>query len=299
MPTQTLQKFKTHLKSHPPLAPKPYVFEWLWAGLFGIILVRFALGGYFGGYFFFCVAGLVLVLLISRVRYFALRFGFYIILMNVVFVALGEISPLLNAQKLDYLLYDIERLLFGEYVGVWLTQNPVLSQNLGVFLCEFLSFFYLLFLFQLAYFFVYFLLYKPCAMFFKGLMSLYAIGFVGYIFLPAVGPYDFLATHFELPLSGGIIYEFLSANYTKGSNLTDVFPSLHCAVSGFIMIWTFHNDRAQFKLWIVPTIFLWISTFYLHYHYLIDCVAGAFLCAACGYLSIYFQRRNNENLRLF
>ena len=66
---------------------------------------------------------------------------------------------------------------------------------------------------------------------------------------------------------------------SSGSNKVDVFPSLHCAISAFILF--FHRVHAPncFRWVLVPTIGLWVATIYLRYHYFVDVLAGFALAA--------------------
>lgn len=262
--------------------------EYLWLALLGIIAVRLVYCHAFGASLWLILFLILLVVFNTRIKAFAVRYGFYIVLMNVVFVSLREISPLINPQgKVDSLLYGLDKWLCGEYLGKSLFSYS--HSSLSLVLDDVFSFFYLLFLFELLYFFIYYLFYKPSAKFFIGIMSAYAIGFLGYIFLPAVGPYAFLQNELTTP-QGYIFYPLLAEYYTLGSNLTDVFPSLHCGISLFILLYNFAASRAQFRIWLVPSVLLWISTIYLHYHYFVDCLAGFALAIACV-APLYLKRK--------
>jgi membrane-associated phospholipid phosphatase len=61
---------------------------------------------------------------------------------------------------------------------------------------------------------------------------------------------------------------------TAGSNRVDVFPSLHCAVSGYILGFSFRYQRREFWLLLLPICGLWLATIYLRYHYLVDVLFG-------------------------
>ena len=269
--------------------------EYLWFILLGIIATRLVYSSHTGTSLSFILALMLLVLLNTRITAFVVRFGFYIVLMNVLFVSLRDISPLINPQgKVDSLLYGLDTWLCGEYLGKSLFSYS--HSSLSLLLDDFFSFFYLLFLFELLYFFIYYLLYKPSARFFIGIMSVYAIGFLGYIFLPAIGPYAFLQDELTAP-QGYFFYPLLAKYYTLGSNLTDVFPSLHCGISLFILLYNFAFSRTQFRIWLLPSVFLWISTIYLHYHYAIDCLAGfalAIICIVPFYLSTHLNTRGRK-----
>ena len=263
--------------------------EILWICFFAVMFARLV---FHGGYTFaiLCAVCMLAILANTFSKNHILRFGFYAVLMNVIFVLLRYISPLINPEgKKDAFLYELDCLFFGDFVGFNLQaiQTPILT--------EILAFFYLIFLPQLLFFFVYYLIKKELsAKYYMGLMSLYAIGFLGYIFVPAIGPYDFLSSKFNLPLQGYLFYYLLDSNYATGSNLTDVFPSLHCGVSCFILLFNFKFDKKQFKIWLIPTLLLWFSTVYLHYHYLIDCVCGIALATIC----FFIVKDSNANIKI-
>jgi hypothetical protein len=117
-----------------------------------------------------------------------------------------------------------------------------------------------------------------------GLFTVYGIGFLGYTVLPALGPYldPTLAPQFHGALAGGWISHFNANLVLNGSNRVDVFPSLHCAVTLFILCFDRAHAPQRFRFWFVPVIGLWIATVYLRYHYLVDVLAGFALAAAAS-----------------
>jgi membrane-associated phospholipid phosphatase len=74
---------------------------------------------------------------------------------------------------------------------------------------------------------------------------------------------------------------------TQGSNRVDVWPSLHCSVSAFILGFAWRHHRAEFRWLLLPVFGLWFSTLYLHYHYFIDVLSGFALAA----FALYESRR--------
>jgi membrane-associated phospholipid phosphatase len=66
----------------------------------------------------------------------------------------------------------------------------------------------------------------------------------------------------------------------RGSNRVDAFPSLHCAVTAFTLLFDRVHAPRRFRLWLLPIIGLWIATIYLRYHYLTDVIAGMALAGA-------------------
>jgi membrane-associated phospholipid phosphatase len=153
-------------------------------------------------------------------------------------------------------------------------------------LTEFFSLCYFLFFIFLLLSFVYYgageigLLKK----FTSGLFTLYGVGFIGYTLLPAAGPWVALAGQFETPLTGWAVTRLNDAVVRAGSNGVDVFPSLHCAVSTYLLFFDRWHRRWRYRLYLVPCVGLWISTIYLRYHYFIDCVCGFALAAAALWL---------------
>ena len=263
--------------------------EYLWIVLLSIILLRTIMHNsiLWSLFVFLCLFFTIININIKNIMH---HFIFYIILMPVVFLSLRYISPIINSNnKKDALLYQIDCYLSGDFIGL------ITNYYSPLWLTEIFAFFYLLLFLQLVFFFIYFFKKKELTQpFFTGLMSIYAIGFLGYIFVPATGAYDFLANKFTIPLKGYIFFWFLDKSYTTVSNLTDVFPSLHCGVSCFILLFNAKFDKKQFKIWLIPTLLLWISTIYLHYHYLIDCIVGILLAILCFIVSLKKTTMENK-----
>jgi membrane-associated phospholipid phosphatase len=115
--------------------------------------------------------------------------------------------------------------------------------------------------------------------FFAGLIGLYSVGFLGYLLVPAGGPYLAFPDLFSLPLTGGWPTEANATLVAIGGNKVDVFPSLHCAASAFVLAFDRRHSRGRFRVFLVPVAGLWFSTLYLRFHYLVDLVAGFALAA--------------------
>jgi membrane-associated phospholipid phosphatase len=78
----------------------------------------------------------------------------------------------------------------------------------------------------------------------------------------------------------------------QGSNRVDVWPSLHCAVSAFILGFAWRHHRKEFHYLLLPVAGLWFSTLYLHYHYFIDVLSGFALAAFALYESGRYARNH-------
>lgn len=105
-----------------------------------------------------------------------------------------------------------------------------------------------------------------------GLFVLYAVGFAGYVALPAGGPFRTLTQLPALPM--GAVAQFMHPLIVSGSNGVDVFPSIHFAASLYLLSFDWWHYRRRFWLWLAPIVLLWVSTVYLRYHYLVDLIAG-------------------------
>jgi membrane-associated phospholipid phosphatase len=112
-----------------------------------------------------------------------------------------------------------------------------------------------------------------------GMFTIYGLGFLGYSFVPAAGPHLAFGNEFASPLTGWAIAKLNSLVVARGSNGVDVFPSLHCAISCFLLFFDRQHARWRHRLYLVPCIGLWIATIYLRYHYFVDVVLGFALAA--------------------
>ena len=123
------------------------------------------------------------------------------------------------------------------------------------------------------------------------------VSYIGYLFLPAVGPrftlQDFSRTDIELPglfLTPALrwfvnICESIPSGVSSGIALAsaqrDVFPSGHTLLTLVAVVLAF-NYKLKIRYYIFCVGMLLIfATVYLRYHYLIDVVAGAFLVLPC------------------
>ena len=202
-----------------------------------------------------------------------LRLLFYPIAMNVYFQQMRTAIPAISPEKSDPLLRGIDSALLGD-------TPSILWQNMATpGLTELMSLCYLFFFpYLLMGIVMHFLgpLWR-CKGFVAGLFSLYGIGFLGYTLFPAAGPYLAFGGNFSAPLNGGALTSFNSALVRMGSSGVDVFPSLHVAVSLFILGFDYQHNKRRFWFCLIPCIGLWSSTLYLRYHYLIDVLCGALL----------------------
>jgi len=125
---------------------------------------------------------------------------------------------------------------------------------------------------------------------FAGLFTLYGLGFIGYTFFPAGGPHRFLT--FDHPLAGGWLTHSAKPVLDYYSNRVDAFPSIHVAVSIYLLVFDWWYRRRRFWWMLVPCIALWISTVYLRYHYCVDVIAGIAIAAIGLVVAANYERYN-------
>ncbi|MGA2496694.1 MAG: phosphatase PAP2 family protein [Tepidisphaeraceae bacterium] len=195
---------------------------------------------------------------------------FYPLAMMIVFFHMKVAVPLIHPQSLDPTLQHIDATLFG---GTPSLRMQAITHPLAT---ELLSACYMLFYPCLALSIISYLLDDLSLLkrFMIGMFTIYGIGFFGYSFVPAAGPYASMAGDFTTPLAGWWTTQLCVYIVKTGSNRVDVFPSLHCAATFFMLLLDRQHHRRRFRVWLVPCVGIWVSTIYLRYHYLIDVVVG-------------------------
>ncbi len=279
---KSCQKLYNHVMPH----------EIMW---FIYLSVQTALLGYYTGLSFWTISSVIVIggmTALTKMPAGFIRLGVYFVLMNIFFQALRYISPLINPQgHLDSLLYKWDEMIFGQNLSVLIEPyaHPITTEILSLAYLLFMVQLYgrsLMYLFQKG---------KEREYYFVGLMSLYAIGYMGYIFVPAIGPYAYIDYEFIDPLNGYFFRDLLNWGYPSNTNLTDVFPSLHCAVSLFILLADYVFHRNYFKVSVIPCILLWLSTIYLRYHYGIDCLVGFAVALICFAMMKFYMKNKEKN----
>lgn len=205
-----------------------------------------------------------------------LRLALFPVLVNVVYWQLGPVVEHLGSHNRDAALLRADRIFLTDTPAVLLgTWTPPL-------LTDFLSGCYLLFFpGVLAAFFVALLRPEPRgARLFDGLIGLYGLGFLGYTLIPAAGPHLAMPEAFPAALTGGWLTRTNAELVASGSNRVDVFPSLHTAITVFLMGSLWPRHRRVFLALLIPAAGLGVAALYLRYHYAVDLLAGLFLASA-------------------
>ena len=219
---------------------------------------------------------------------------FYPLVMNVVFMQMKTAIPKIHPQRMDAVLQRLDSLGIGTNLSLRLQPwvHPALT--------EFFSFCYILFFPYLLFSMIYYFCGDVALLkkFVTGLFTIYGLGFLGYSLLPAAGPYLAMADQFTKPLDGWWMTKWNAAIVAAGSNKVDVFPSLHCAVSCFLLFFDRRHRPWRFRLYLVPAVGLWLSTIYLRYHYFIDVLCGFALAAFALWLANHYPRKADCDVAL-
>ncbi len=219
-----------------------------------------------------------------------LRLWFYPVAMNAVFFTMASAVLKVTPHKRDDLLASLDRALFGATLSVraQAIATPALT--------EVLSFCYLLFFPYLVVSWFYYARrgVPMLRTLMAGMFTIYGLGFLGYSCVPAGGPHLALPDEFTVPLTGWAITRFNALVVARGSNGVDVFPSLHCAISCYLLFFDRQHARWRHRLYLLPCVGLWLATIYLRYHYFVDVAVGFALAAFGLWIANRWEKRAAE-----
>jgi membrane-associated phospholipid phosphatase len=178
--------------------------------------------------------------------------------------------PVLHPQLYDKDLHQLNLQLMGKGISFW--QGKLLGhpQWTDFFCACYLAIFVWLFSLLIYHCWLRRALYQR---FMLGLGLVYTGGFIGYLLYPAIGP-RFAYPDEWIWLDGGPIYHFTQNVVMHLGARIDVFPSLHGALSAYLLFWQMRHDR-QALIWGLPlAVGIWCSTLLLGFHYLPDLISG-------------------------
>lgn len=215
------------------------------------------------------------------------RLLLYPIMMTCLYSHMRFVVPYIHPHGEDLLLQSIDHFLVGGNISLDLqpTIRPWLTEVMSICYLLLIPYLYL----SLFKYFCSSL--EMAKKFYSGFFSLYAIGLLSYTFMPALGPYLAMANQFTHPLHGFWATDYMIYMYPKFTNYVDVFPSLHCAISAYLLLFDWQNTRWRYWLYLIPGIGVWISTLYLRYHYFIDVISGFALAVLSVYITNRFQQK--------
>lgn len=264
--------------------------EWAFATLFAVVIVCLARApGHHPGAIavWIALAGIsaATVALTARggettMSEWRVRFALIFVVMNMIYHALGPAVHDTGTPSRDAFLRWADVSLFGAIVPTYLDRfvRPALTEMFSA--CYFMLYPYLL-ISIVRY------LRRPAGelatmqRFVGGLFFIYGVGFLGYFLVPAIGPGLSFPDAFHHPLTGYWVTRLNASVVSGGTDHVDVYPSLHVAISAFILLFDRRYAPAWFRVCVIPVVGLWGATLYLRYHYGFDVVSG-FALAAMG-----------------
>jgi membrane-associated phospholipid phosphatase len=205
----------------------------------------------------------------------ATMFTLYSTLGHVAFEAIPWLAdPALNAA---------DRALFFGHSPALLFANPAART------VEFLSFFYGAFIPYLYISILLGLVGRPAAErdeFITAFALLYALSFLGYLFLPARGPIVELAGQLGAPLQGSTFHGIVVGAIDRLGGPHGAFPSLHVAAT-FWVVWfdLRHHNVLRGLIYIPLLTLIAVATVVLRYHWVVDLLAGVLLALLAGWLA--------------
>lgn len=233
----------------------------------------------------------------SQIWSWRVRLGAYLVLMNAAYFRMGRVVAATRGIARDGSLQRIDTLLFGrplpQYLDGW--SHAAVSEVASF--CYFLLFPYIVFscVRQLVR-----LRHAPAEAkaFYAGFFLVYAVGFVGYLLVPARGPWLAMPQAFARPIVGGWMTALNRSVVESGSTGVDVFPSLHVAASAFMLFFDRRYARWRYRLYLPAAVGLWFSTLYLRFHYGIDVIAGALVAWAGLRVAFAIAHRDDRSIEV-
>lgn len=201
-----------------------------------------------------------------------------------VYFRLREVFPIVNPREYDAALHALDLRLFGTDLSVWLEDYSTPA------VIDWFSFFYFLYFPMCLAGILWAIFYckEPDrrARFAVGTILAFLLGHLGYLIVPGLGPWHYLAADYDAPLSGGWFFEANWNTYRTGAG-HDIFPSLHTAVSVWLclFLWAERPTHRGARILFWPVAFIVgnivAATIVLRWHYFVDLVAGAALALSC------------------
>lgn len=115
--------------------------------------------------------------------------------------------------------------------------------------------------------------------FVTGVAITYALGFLGYLFVPARGPIVFLAFDFAAPLQGGTFHDMIVRSVDQCGGPHGAFPSLHVGVSSYLCFFDLKWNRLRGLTYVPMVVLIAGATIVTRYHYVVDILAGVLIAA--------------------
>lgn len=204
----------------------------------------------------------------------------------------GDATHLLVTRDRDAALIALDQRLFGFQASV------ALQRFVTAPLTAWMQFAYAFHIWNIPLVACFIYLRRPRARFREmmcGLIVVSFFGLLGYLLVPAIGPMYTLREQYTVSLSQPLSMFNRQMDFLDYARIQrDVFPSLHVGISFVVWLYAYRNCRRLFWVLMPLVLSLWVSTVYLRFHYLVDCVAGLILAPACFGLANWLFARFGE-----
>jgi membrane-associated phospholipid phosphatase len=218
-------------------------------------------------------------------------FPFLVILM-MYYSLWGDATHLLVTHDRDAQLIALDQKLFG------LQASVAIQRIVSPPLTAWMQFAYAFHLWNIPLVACFIYLRRPRQRFremMSGLIAITFFGLLGYLLVPAIGPMYTLSSRYTVPLVQPLAVLNQQISFMDLARIRrDCFPSLHVGISFVVWLYAWRNSK-RLALILAPLVLsLWVSTVYLRYHYLIDCVAGFIVALLCFWLANELSRHFGE-----
>ena len=213
----------------------------------------------------------LLPLLKNRILYFLVRASAVQVMIYELFLVCQRLQLIWVRNWQDKVLVGWEKAVFGVQPTVWLQRfiSPPLT--------EWLMFTYVLytFIYPVLGALIYFKLgERPLEDYWLTLALVNLACFIGFMIFPIAGPLYYMADAYSVPLRGGFFTAWGEHIRTHIHEIGSNLPSPHCAVATVMWLMAHRYVRTAFYVLAPAIISIYVSTFFLRFHYLSDTVAG-------------------------
>ena len=218
-------------------------------------------------------------------------FPFLVILM-MYYSLWGDATHLLVTRDRDAQLIAIDQRLFGFQASV------AIQRFVSPPLTAWMQFAYAFHLWNIPLVACFIYICRPRQRFqemMSGLIAVSFFGLLGYLLVPAIGPMYTLRHLYTVPLAQPLAVFSQQINFMDLARIRrDCFPSLHVGMAFVVWLHAWRNSK-RLALILAPLVLsLFVSTVYLRYHYLADCVAGFILALVSFWLANELSARCGE-----
>ncbi len=201
-----------------------------------------------------------------------LRFFYPYIFIGFVFESLGFIVPFVNPHNKDQILISIDRHILGgdaaSILNIFNVKGFVDYLQISYLAYYILPIVIIFYLYQKN-------KVKRLSFTLFALSLGYYISYLGYIFMPAIGPRYTLSYLTHMPLHGGVVFRTIHPILNSLEHIKqDCFPSGHTEISLLVFL-LFWEENKKIALLILPIVLsLILATLVLRYHYFADVISG-------------------------